>query len=102
MRHRRLAIALWITFAFVTWNVVFDRGVADAAVELSRDQIVRYQQGAPVGSIDIRFRPRVRQAAVTATLYSGVVLLCGVGALMLADRRVAGLKSRDLHPPAPR
>ena len=94
MRHRRLAIALWITFAFVTWNVVFDRGVADAAVELSRDQIVRYQQGELVGSIDVRFRPRVRRAALTATLYAGVVLMCGVGAMMLADRPIAGLKSR--------
>ena len=94
MRHRRLAIVLWITFAFVTWNVVFDRGVADAAVELSRDQIARYQQGLPVASIDARFRPRVRRAAVTATLYAAAILACGVVAVMLADRRIAGLKSR--------
>jgi hypothetical protein len=77
MNVRRLAFALWITFAFVTWNVVFDRSVADAAVEVTRDQILRYQQGAPVGFIESAFSPRVREAAVKADLYAACVLLCG-------------------------
>lgn len=77
MNVRRLAFALWVTFAFVTWNVVFDRSVAEAAVEFTRDQIVRYQQGAPVGSIESAFSPHVRDAAVKADLYAAFVLLCG-------------------------
>ena len=84
MRDRRLAIVLWITFAFVTWNVVFDRGVADAAVEFSRDQIARHQQGAPVVSLDTAFRPRVRRAALIASAWSGLVLVLGGVAIRLS------------------
>ena len=77
MKHRRRAVLLWLSFAFVTWNVVFDRGVANAALEFTREQIVRHQNGAPVVSIDAGFRPRVGHAALTASLYSGLVLACG-------------------------
>jgi hypothetical protein len=85
MKQRRASI-LWITFSFVTWNVVFDRGVADAAIEFTREQIARYHVGAPVVAIDAAFRPRVRQAALIASLYSGLVLGFGAVALFAAGR----------------
>ena len=84
MKYRRRAVVLWMTFAFVTWNVVFDRGVCDAALEFTREQIVRYQNTAALASIDTAFRPRVNRAALTASLYSVLVLVCGAVVLALA------------------
>ena len=86
MTRRRLAIALWILFAFVTWNVVFDRAVTTAALGFTREQIVRYQQGASTASMDTAFRPRVRQAVLTASAYSGAVLLAGLLLIRFANR----------------
>ena len=77
MMQRRLAIALWLAFAFVTWNVAFDRSVADAAHAFTRQQITRYQDGVPVTPIEAGFSPHLRPAALYATLYAGVVLLSG-------------------------
>ena len=88
MNPRRLAIALWMTFAFVTWNVVFDRAVADAAVEFSRGQIVRYQHGESLLSIDAAFRPRVRRAALIASAWSVPVVV--LGAFAVARSRPRG------------
>jgi hypothetical protein len=106
MKHRRRAVLLWLSFAFVTWNVVFDRGVANAALEFTRQQIVRHQNGAPVVSIDAAFRPRVGHAALTASLYSGLVLACGAAVLLLFGRgkgsRGSVVSARDPDAPAPR
>ena len=85
MTQRRFTIALWLTFAFVTWNVAFDRRVADAALAFTRDQITRDQEGAAVVPIDVGFSPHVRSAALHASLYAGAVLLCG--AVVLARSR---------------
>ena len=78
MRMRRGAvIALWIVFAFVTWNVIFDRQVAHAAVEFTREQIIRYQQGQATISIDVGFTPRVSGAALRASLWTAPILVAG-------------------------
>jgi hypothetical protein len=72
--------ALWAVFAFVTWNVLFDRRVSLAAEEFTQAQIVRYQNGTATISIHDGFSPQVRVAALQATLW--VVPILGVGALM--------------------
>ena len=77
MMQRRFVIALWLAFAFVTWNVVFDRRIADAAHRFTRDQVMRYQQGVPVVPIELGFSPELGPAALHASVYAGVVLLCG-------------------------
>lgn len=81
MRHTRLAGALWAILAFVTWNVVFDRAVADAGLQFTRDQVLSHQQGAPLESIAAGFSPQVGQAALKASIYAGIVLACGGFAL---------------------
>jgi hypothetical protein len=91
----RTLIALWLLCAFVTWNVAFDRGVNDLATEFTRDQILRYQAGRPVSSIDDAFSPRVRIAALHASAWAGGVL--AVGAV------IVGLDARSRrHPRSPR
>jgi hypothetical protein len=84
MKRVRLAVVLWLIFVFVTWNVVFDRAVADAGLQFTRDQILSYQQGASVDSIAAGFTPHLRRAALKASVYAGIVLACGG----LALRRV--------------
>jgi hypothetical protein len=79
MTRAGVVAALWAVFALVTWNVIFDRLVSVAAVEFTRDQILRYQGGATPISIHDGFSPGVRAAALQATLW--VVPILGVGAL---------------------
>ena len=88
MTRLGVVAALWAVFAFVTWNVIFDRHVNVAAVEFTRDQVLRYQNGATPISIHNGFSPSVREAALQATLW--VVPILGVGALttLVSFRRV--------------
>jgi hypothetical protein len=79
MTRARVVAALWAVFALVAWNVIFDRLVNAAAVEFTRDQILRYQGGATPISIHDGFSPVVRAAALQATLW--VVPILGVGAV---------------------
>ena len=81
MKQRRLAIALWLAFAFVTWNVSFDRSVADAAHSFTREQIVRQQQGSPPIPIETGFSPHLQPAALRASLYATIVLTCAIAAI---------------------
>jgi hypothetical protein len=74
---------LWAIAVFVTWNAVFDREVAVAAIEFTRDQILRYDRGEAVHTIEGAFRPQVAHAAVVATVWAALVLAGG-----LALRRV--------------
>ena len=74
-----IVAALWAAFAFVTWNVLFDRQVQVAAVAFTRDQILRSQNGATLISIHDGFSPSVSDAARQATL--GVLPIIAVGAL---------------------
>jgi hypothetical protein len=76
---------LWVIVAFVTWNVVFDREVAVAAIEFTREQILRYDQGEPVRTIEGVFRPQVGRAALVATVSSALVVGGG-----LVVRRLVG------------
>ncbi len=61
---RRITLILWAVFAFVTWNVVFDRQVYEAAVHFTQEQIERQQRGETVATIESAFMPRVEQAAI--------------------------------------
>ena len=69
--------ALWLVCAFVVWNVTFDRYVATAAHEFTREQVIAHQQGGVVRRIDDALRPRVRNAAIGASAWGGAVLLIG-------------------------
>jgi hypothetical protein len=92
MTNRRLVLALWIVFAFVTWNVVFDRRVAVAAIEFTRDQVGRHERGEPVLFIEDAFTPRVRTAALEASLYAGAVLAAG-GLVHFRGRAPRGVRA---------
>lgn len=87
MTRVRVVVALWAVFAFVTWNVIFDRYLMASAVEFTRDQIVRHQNGAPLVSIHDGFSPSVRHAARQATLWVAPILAAGALVAFLTGRR---------------
>ena len=80
---RAAVIALWLACAFVTWNVVFDRHVALAALTFTREQIDRHERGDATSRIDEAFEPQVGRAAVIASLYAAGVLAGGAALLKL-------------------
>jgi hypothetical protein len=88
MSRRRTAIALWLLFAAVAWNVIFDRLVWTAATDFTRDQILKYQSGGSLPSIHEGFSPEVRRAALQASLWTLPIVAGGAGALFFSFRRM--------------
>ena len=83
----RTALILWAVFAFVIWNVVFDRRVYEASVSFTQEQIVTVQAGRPVAPIEGGFRPQVRRAALEASAWAGSVLAAGFVVTMVLKRK---------------
>jgi hypothetical protein len=88
MTRRRVLIALWLAFAFVAWNVMFDRLVWTAATEFTRDQILQFHDGEPVTSIHDGFSPHVREAAWQASLWTLPLVAAGAASIYFSFRRV--------------
>ena len=88
MTRPAVVVGLWLAFAFVSWNVMFDRFVWIAATEFTQDQIVRQRRGEALTSIHDGFSPRVRDAALQASLWTAPIVAAGVVALYLSVRRV--------------
>jgi hypothetical protein len=86
MSGKRLAIGLWLALAFVTWNVVFERQVSLASARFTRDNVERHLRGDEVPTLDAAYRPHVRVAAQSASLWAGGVLAAGAVTLGLAGR----------------
>jgi hypothetical protein len=78
---------LWIVFAFVVWNVVFDRRSYEASVNFTQQQIRTYQAGQPVTTIEAGFRPQLRKAALEASAWGGSVLAAGFVLTMVLNRK---------------
>ena len=91
-----LTFSFWLALGFVSWNVVFDRRVAAAALAFTRAQTLDHQHGRPTVSIDDGFSPRVRDAAVTASLWAGAIVAIGAAVSLTARPRT----SRGSPPPA--
>lgn len=78
---------LWGVFAFVAWNVVFDRHVTSAALEFTRTQVERHHEGEHGASLHTEFSPRVRDAAARASLWVSPILVAGALAIYVHARR---------------
>jgi hypothetical protein len=84
----RIARALWIAWAFVVWNVVFDHVIVVAG----RAYIVAAERaatvpGGPFANMDEWMRPAVTRGLWIATGASGLVLVPGLIGVALAGRR---------------
>ena len=87
MTRTVVVMALWGGFALVTWNVMFDRYVMGSAIEFTRVQVVRYQNGEPLLSIHEGFSPRLRDAALQASLWVAPIVAAGALATALTRRQ---------------
>lgn len=87
MSRLAVAMALWIAFVFVAWNVLYDRYVALSAVQFTRDQIVHSQRGEPVTPIHEGFSPQVGDAARRASLWMSPIVAVGTTAIYFTFRR---------------
>ncbi len=82
----RAARLLWVLFALVLWNVIFDVHVQLAAIRYVSAQ-QHYELGhAPRQSIAAYMEPAVRAGFRNATLWSGLTALAGLGAIARAAR----------------
>ena len=86
-RKESAAVILWIVFAIVVWNVVFDRVIVVAG----RDFVAAALEGAKSGRPYLRagdwMAPAATRGAWLATAAAAVILLVGLGAVGFARRR---------------
>ena len=87
LNRRRLAAALWIVWAVIVWNVVFDRVLVEAGREYVRSALAAADGSGPYARIDDRMRPALSRALGAASAAAGVIVVVGLVALRLAARR---------------
>jgi hypothetical protein len=85
----RIARVLWIAWAIIVWNVVFDHVIVVAG----RSYIAAAGQAAvapagPFANMDDWMRPAVTRAFWIATASGSVVLLAGLAGVSRAARRL--------------
>ena len=92
----RLARALWIAWAVIVWNVVFDHEIVVAG----RDYIAAARAAAgaagPFANMDEWMRPAVTRGFWMATAAGAAVLLTGFAAVSLSARSAAPRASRGV------
>ena len=77
-RAARIASVLWIVWAVIIWNVVFDHVLVVAGRWYLHAAQLAAQAGGPYARIDDWMRPAVTRGLWTATAAAGVVLLIGL------------------------
>ena len=87
MNRSRLAIVLWLVWAIVVWNVVFDRVLVNAGRDYVRSAMAAANGSGPYARIDDRMLPALTQALMAASVAAVVIVLVGLLAIRLAMRR---------------
>ena len=83
----RLAAILWLVFAFVAWNAVFDRVLVVEGRRYAHDAGVAAKEGRPFIRIDDRMRPAISYGARLASGVGLAIAVFGVSAVIFAARR---------------
>jgi hypothetical protein len=76
-RLARIAWALWIVWAVVAWNVVFDHVIVVAGREYLRAADEAARAGGPYARIDEWMRPAVTNGVWTASATAVAILAVG-------------------------
>jgi hypothetical protein len=84
-RMARLALVLWIAWAVIVWNVIFDQTIVLAG----RDYIQAALAAGvgPFANMDDWMRPAVTRGAWLATAAAGAILVTGVSLCALRRTR---------------
>lgn len=83
----RVAAALWIAWAIVVWNVVFDQVIVLAGRRYIVAAVAAAQGSGPYARIDDWMHPAVTRGFWLATAAAGVILLIGFAGVALAGRQ---------------
>lgn len=94
MNRRRLAVVLWVVWAVIVWNVVFDRVLIEAGREYVRAAMAAAQGTGPYARIDDYMRPAVPWALVFASAAAGVIAIVGIVAFRRASRATSAESPR--------
>lgn len=92
MNHRRavrLAVVLWLVFAAVVWNVIFDRMLVLAGRRYSYDATVVFRTTGRYLLIDDVMRPATARAASTASIAAIGIVVVSLVVIKLAASRDA-------------
>ena len=84
-RARRIALSLWMAWAVVVWNVIFDHTIVTAGRQYLHAAAAASRSG-PYVRIDDWMRPSVTRALRTATPVGVGIALAGALAVSLASR----------------
>ena len=84
MARGSVAPALWIVWAIVVWNVVFDHVIVVAGREYLAAAIVAAHGTGPYARMDDWMRPAIARGLWMATAASGVILFVGFAAIRRA------------------
>jgi hypothetical protein len=85
-RSARVALALWIAWAVVVWNVVFDHTIEVAGRAYLHAAAVADQSGGPYARIDDWMRPAVTRGIWTASVAAIGILAVGLTGCWFAAR----------------
>jgi hypothetical protein len=86
-RARRVAMGLWIAWAFLTWNVVFDHVIVVAGREYLVAAGLAARSAGPYARLDDWMHPAVARAAWVASACAAVILTVGWVGIRFAGRR---------------
>ena len=81
INRRRLAVALWIVWAVIVWNVVFDHVIVMAGREYVTAALGAARGAGPYAHMDDWMRPAVARGLWVATSASALILLVGFAAI---------------------
>ena len=90
LSHRRaivVAVVLWVVFALVVWNVIFDRIIVLAGRRYAHDAALLYNTTGQYLLIDSVMRPAIAYGVKVASTVAAAIV---VAALLLI--RVAALR----------
>lgn len=87
----RIATALWIAWAVVVWNVVFDYVIEAAGREYLAAAVPAALAAGPYPRLDDWMGPAITRGLWIATASSAAILLVGLGAI-----RAASVKAEPL------
>ncbi len=82
------AVLLWVVFAFLVWNVIFDRLIVLAGRRYSYDATLAFRAGHYL-RIDDAMRPAIAHGVRVASLWAGVVVVVGLVLIRVAAARDA-------------
>jgi hypothetical protein len=85
----RLARALWIAWAVILWNVVFDHAIVVAGRDYIAAARAAAGAAAPFANMDDWMRPAVTRGFWMATAAGAAVLVIGFAAVRASTRAVA-------------